>query len=182
MKTYFATSSQGKFKEAKELFEVAGLELEHFDVELTEIQTDNVEELALNSVREAYEKIQKPVFVEDAGVFIKSLKEFPGVYSKHALYTIGCEGIIKLMENAEDHSAEFRAVIAYKDGEQEKVFKGVCVGSIAREARGREGFGFDPIFLPEGKDKTFAEDVATKARLSHRALAIKSLIEHLKNG
>jgi len=89
MKTHFATSNQGKFKEAKELFDKNNLELEQYNEELTEIQTDNVEELALNSVREAYEKLNKPVFVEDAGLFIKSLKDFPGVYSKHAFHTIG---------------------------------------------------------------------------------------------
>lgn len=183
MKTYFATSNPGKFKEAKELFEKNGMELEQFKVELTEIQTDDVEQLALHSVREAYEELKQPVFVEDAGLFIKSLKGFPGVYSKHTYFTIGCDGVRKLLQNADDRTAEFRAVVAYKAGADgnEKVFKGVCVGSIAHESRGRGGFGFDPIFLPEGRDKTFAEDADTKASLSHRANALSELIEWLKS-
>lgn len=185
MKTiHFATSNSGKFAEAKKLFSESGLgpelKLERFDVELTEIQTDDVAELALVSVREAYEKLKKSVFVEDAGLFINSLKGFPGVYSKHAFFTIGCEGVLKLLESNKDRSAEFRAVVAYKDGAKEKVFKGTCAGSIALQARGREGFGFDPIFLPKGNNKTFAEDAAAKANLSHRAQALRQLITYLK--
>jgi XTP/dITP diphosphohydrolase len=180
MKTYFATSNPGKFKEAKMLFDKTDVELEHYDVELMELQTDNVEELALHSVRQAYKILQKPVFVEDAGTFIRALKDFPGVYSKHTCYTIGLPGVLKLMEGVDDRYAEFRAVVAYKNGEEEKVFKGVCAGNITSQARGREGFGYDPIFLPEGKDKTFAEDVETKSNLSHRAQALKKLIEYLK--
>jgi len=181
MKTYFATSNPNKFNEAKELFDKENLELEHYKVDLIELQTNNVEELALYSVRHAFKAIQKPVFVEDAGLFIKSLKDFPGVYSKHALHTIGLDGILKLLENVENRSAEFRAVIAYKTADEEKVFKGVCKGNIASQARGRDGFGYDPIFLPEGKNKTFAEDFETKSNLSHRAQAIRQLVEYLKN-
>jgi len=181
MKTYFATSNPNKFNEAKELFDKETLEIDHYKVDLVELQTDNVEELALYSVRHAFKAIQKPVFVEDAGLFIKSLKDFPGVYSKHTLHTIGLEGILKLLENIEDRSAEFRAVVAYKNREEEKVFKGVCAGNITSQARGRDGFGFDPIFLPEGREKTFAEDFETKSNLSHRAQALKKLVEHLKS-
>ncbi|MFH1424248.1 MAG: XTP/dITP diphosphatase [archaeon] len=179
---HFATTNPGKFREAKALFEKNNLELSQFNEELTEIQTDDVEQLALHSVREAYEKLKQPVFVEDAGIFIKSLKGFPGVYSKQAYLTIGLKGILKLLEGVEDRSAEFCAVIAYKDGSGEKVFKGVCIGNISREVRGRGGFGFDPIFLPKGREKTFAEDVETKSNLSHRANALSKLIGHLKNG
>jgi len=180
MKTHFATSNQGKFKEAKALFDKNNLDLEQYKIDLLEIQTDNVEELARYSVRLAFKAIQKPVFVEDAGLFIKALKDFPGVYSKQAYYTIGNAGILKLLEDMDDRTAEFQAVVAYKDRDNEKVFKGVCKGNIASQARGREGFGFDPIFLPEGKNKTFAEDVETKSNLSHRAQAIQKLIECLK--
>jgi|TARA_Y100000310_G_scaffold125137_1_gene123961 XTP/dITP diphosphohydrolase len=180
MKTHFATSNPGKFKEAKMLFNKNNLELEHYNVDLLEIQTDNVEELALYSVRHAFKALNKPVFVEDAGIFIKSLKDFPGVYSKHACYTIGLEGILKLLEGVEDRSAEFRAVVAYKDAENEKVFKGVCRGNITSQVRGRDGFGYDPIFLPQGKNKTYAEDLITKTDLSHRAQALKQLVDYLK--
>jgi XTP/dITP diphosphohydrolase len=182
MTYYFATTNPGKFSEVEEKFKEAGLELEQFNEELTEIQSDNIEEIALNCAREAFEKLGKPVFVEDAGLFIKSLKDFPGPYSKHAFFTIGPEGILKLLEGAQDRSAYFQAVIAYKDADKEKVFKGVCKGNIAAQVRGRGGFGFDPVFLPEGRDATFAEDVKTKASLSHRALAVEELISWLKNG
>ncbi|MFH1450409.1 MAG: XTP/dITP diphosphatase [archaeon] len=180
MKIYFATSNPVKFAEAKPHFDLAGLELEHHDTELVEMQTDDIEDLALDCVSQAYEEVEQPVFVEDAGMFIRALKDFPGVYSKQAYYTLGLDGILKLMEGVEDRYAEFRAVIAYTDGDEEKVFKGVCKGNIASQVRGRDGFGFDPIFLPEGKNKTFAEDVEAKSNLSHRALAMKQLVEYLK--
>jgi XTP/dITP diphosphohydrolase len=180
MKTNFATSNTNKFTEAKMLFDKENLELDHYKVDLIELQTDNVEELALFSVRNAYKALQKPVFVEDTGLFITSLKGFPGVYSKQTLQTIGWEGILKLLEGIEDRSAEFRAVVAYKDGDNEKVFKGVCAGNITSQARGREGFGYDPIFQPKGSEKTFAEDVVAKSNLSHRAQALEQLVKYLK--
>jgi XTP/dITP diphosphohydrolase len=180
MKTYFATSNPNKFNEAKELFDKENLELNHYNVDLIELQTNNVEELALFSVRNAYKALQKPVFVEDAGIFIKSLKGFPGVYSKQVCYTIGLDGILKLLEGVEDRSAEFQAVVAYKDKDEEKVFKGVCAGNITSQALGRDGFGYDPIFLPQGSEKTFAQDVVAKSNLSHRAQAIRQLVKYLQ--
>lgn len=180
MKIYFATSNPGKFREAKELLEKHGIGIVQYKAKLTEIQSNSAEEIALHSVREAHSKLKKPVFVEDTGLFIKSLKDFPGVYSKHAFYTIGLNGILKLLKGEKNRTAKFQAVIAYKSARHEKVFKGTCLGSIAHKIRGRGGFGFDPIFLPSGRDKTFAEDVRTKASLSHRAKALKKLAKYLE--
>lgn len=180
-KVYFATSNPWKYKEVKEKFEPAGIELGRFNLKLLEIQDGTHEEIALISARDAFKKKQKPVFVEDAGLHIKSLKGFPGEFSAYIFKTIGIKGILKLMENIKKRDADFISVIAYKDSKQEKVFKAVCRGSITYDIRGEDGFGYDPIFKPSGYGKTFAEDYSLKKRLSHRVKSTKMIINWLKH-
>ena len=182
MKTYFATSNKGKFTEAKELFEKAGLELKQYKVDLLEIQSDSLEEISKASARNAFKSLQKPLFVEDAGIFIKTLKGFPGPYSKYVFFTIGLEGILKLMDRVEERKAEFVSVVTYKDADKEKLFKGTCRGNITHKIKGQGGFGFDPIFIPQNHKKTFAEDFEFKKENSHRAQSVKKLADWLKNG
>ena len=117
MKIHFATSNPGKFKEAQELLKKYGIEVEQYNIDLIEIQSDSTEEIALTSVRTLFKEFQKPVFVEDAGLFVKALNGFPGAYSKHAFLTVGLDGILKLLKDEKDRTAEFQAVIAYKDNE-----------------------------------------------------------------
>lgn len=196
---YFATSNSGKFLEAKDAFEKAGLKLKQLKTELLEIQSDSLEEIALISAREAFKKFRKPLFVEDAGLFIKSLNEFPGPYSKHAFFTLGPKGILKLLEDKNNRSAEFVSAIAYISKNKEnvralksktehmhnwavqKVFKGVCKGSISHSIKGKSGFGFDPIFIPKRHNKTFAQDFEFKKKVSHRAQSLQKLIKWLSN-
>jgi len=122
------------------------------------------------------------VFVEDAGLFIDALNGFPGPYSSYVYRTIGVEGVLKLVEG-KSRGAAFVSVIAlYHPGKGVRVFKGMCRGVIAQHPRGFSGFGFDPIFIPEGVGKTFAEmREDEKNKLSHRGEAARKLIEWLKN-
>jgi len=181
MKTfYFATSNKGKFKEAREKFRTAGLKLRRKHVDLHEIQSDRLKEISLISARELAKTFKKPFFVEDAGLFVKNLKGFPGPYSKYAYFTIGPGGILKLMQGVKDRSAHFESVISFIDGKREKLFKGISRGKIANSVQGTKGFGFDPIFVPEGERKTFASDLSLKQRVSHRSLALKKLVSYLK--
>lgn len=181
-RVHFATSNDWKYKEARGEFGDAGLELGRIDLQLLEVQDGGHEEIALTSARDAYEKEEKPLFVEDAGLHIEELNGFPGEFSSYVFETIGLDGILKLMENVKKRKANFISVVAYKDSEQEKVFKSVCPGSITRQPQGKEGFGYDPIFKPEGHDKTFAEDYSLKKRLSHRVKVIDKIINWFKNG
>ncbi len=180
-KVYFATSNPWKYREVKEKFEKAGLELGQINMQLLEIQDGGHEEIALTSARDAFEKDKKPLFVEDAGIHIKSLKGFPGEFSAYVFKTIGINGILKLMENVKNREADFISVVAYKDSKQEKVFKAVCRGSITHEVRGEDGFGYDPIFKPKGHDKTFAQDYELKKKLSHRVKSTDMILDWLKN-
>jgi XTP/dITP diphosphohydrolase len=173
MKVYFATSNEHKFEEAKNILE--GIMLERFDFSHREIRSDSLEEIAREAVEKAYAEIQKPVFVEDTGLFIDSLNGFPGTYSGWVLGKIGFEGILRLIEGKDKCSAKFQTVIAYRDEEGTKTFFGECPGSIAKEAKGESGFGYDSIFIPEGHSQTFAQSIILKNKLSHRYISLLKL-------
>ncbi len=177
MELVFVTGNENKALEAREIL---GLDLVWEKMDLKEIQSDSLEDIAKSKVDDAYSKLKRPCFVEDAGLFIKALNGFPGPYSSFVNRKLGCNGIIKLMEGITDRSAYFKAVIAFHDGKDIHVFSGKCNGKIALLARGKSGFGFDPIFIPEGYEKTFAEEPEIKRRTSHRYNALMKFKEHLK--
>jgi XTP/dITP diphosphohydrolase len=123
--------------------------------------------------------------VEDAGLFVDALKGFPGPYAAYVYKTISNPGLLKLMENVKDRKATFRSVMAYYDGQSEPVcFEGEASGRIAYDeiwGNLKTGFGFDPIFQPEGSKKTFAEmTIEEKNGFSHRANAIRKFAEWYK--
>ncbi len=179
----FITSNKHKFEEARDILKRYGIRVERISIPVVEIQSNSIEEVAYNSLRYLVERRLVPSmsFLEDAGLFIKALKGFPGVYSAYVYRTIGCEGILKLMEGIEDRYAEFKSAIAFYDGKSIHVFTGVCRGCIGLEVKGSFGFGFDPIFIPEGFNKTYAElGNNVKNKISHRARALISMVKALR--
>jgi len=181
---FFITSNVGKFKEVVDIFKknLPDVMLEMYPAEKVEIQSSELEKIALFSARYIREKEKiDNFFVEDAGLFINALKGFPGPYSSYVYKTIGVNGILKLMKNVKDRRAFFKAVIAFCWKGDIYLFTGVVHGKIAEEARGTQGFGFDPIFIPNGDNRTFAEmTIEEKNKLSHRGKAIRKLINFLK--
>lgn len=117
-----------------------------------------------------------PFLLEDSGLFVDALHGFPGVYSRHALDTIGIEGILRLLAHDPGaRTAEFRSDLCYVDEDgAPHHFQGAVSGTLAPAPRGAGGFGFDPIFVPqEGDGRTFAEMTADeKNALSHRGRAV----------
>ena len=174
----FATSNLHKFDEASAALAKSGIKISHFPFQHREIRSDSLEDVAKEAVEEAYRRCAKPVFVEDSGLFIKALDGFPGTYSAWALRKLGIPGILRLMAGAKDRSAYFEACIAFHDGEGVKAFRGRCAGAIAEKAQGKAGFGYDPIFVPEGHSQTFAQNIELKNNISHR---YKSLLEFSRN-
>lgn len=174
MTIYFATSNQHKFQEAKSIFVdlVPSLKIEHFYFKHNEIRSDNIEEIATESLSVAFAQLKKQVFVEDTGLFINALNGFPGTFSAWVLGKIGNIGILNLIKNEKDRTATFRTCIAFTDGYSIQTFIGECYGRISTKARGRNGFGYDSIFIPEGYNETFAENPEIKNKLSHRYLSI----------
>ncbi|MEM2849765.1 MAG: XTP/dITP diphosphatase [Candidatus Bathyarchaeia archaeon] len=183
MNIYFATKNEGKFREAKPIFESLDLNLTMLDVDKIEIQSDSLEDIASYAAKELTERLNLKVVVEDAGLFIKSLNGFPGPYSAYTFKTIGLNGILKLMGGVSDRYAYFLSIVAYAEPEKPvKIFQGKVEGLITYEPRGFEGFGFDPIFQPlNGNGKTFAEMTSEeKNRFSHRAEAFRKLALWIK--
>jgi XTP/dITP diphosphohydrolase len=125
-------------------------------------------------------------FADDSGLEIEALNGEPGVYSAryagtHGDHDANIDLVLKKMELANDRTAQFRTVISLIIDHKEYFFEGMVKGIIRRERSGTKGFGYDPIFQPDGYDITFAEmDLDEKNKISHRAIAIRKLIEFLK--
>ncbi|MHA2059789.1 MAG: RdgB/HAM1 family non-canonical purine NTP pyrophosphatase, partial [Candidatus Ranarchaeia archaeon] len=174
-----------KLVEAQRILELYGFHVEQLITNpiLTEIQADTLDPIAIQSVKLALEIHNKPLFVEDSGLFIHSLKGFPGPYSSYVLKTIGLDGILSLMRNTVDRKAEFQAVIAYIHPLDKKVriFKGITRGKISLAIRGDQ-WGYDPIFIPHGQAKTYAEmGSPTKNEISHRSKALNMFAKWIQS-
>jgi len=186
-KIMFITGNSNKFKEVARIFHNENLNysLEQLNLEPTEIQADTIKDVALFKLNSIKEQINNSCFVEDAGFFVdKPLMGFPGVYSSYVYKTIGNNGILKLIDDFEDTKAHFQAVIVlyFKPLNEILTFEGEIEGKISQNIRGKEGFGFDPIFIPDiNPDKTFAElSMTEKNKISHRGQALRKLISFLK--
>jgi len=179
---WMGTSSDHKYEEAREVLTEYGVELERLSIDRVEIQADDPELIAEYSLKVL--DIDVPILIEDAGLYIDKYYGFPGPYSSYALRTIDNEGILKLMEGETERGARYLSAVAFRDGDTSVTFTGEVVGRIAMETRGTNGFGYDPIFMPEeGDGRTFGEmSAAEKARISHRARAFRKLGEWLRAG
>jgi XTP/dITP diphosphohydrolase len=184
---FFATGNIHKFNEARSILSQRGIAVGMLRLKGDEVQSDSLKEIAEKSVLNAYKKSHLPIFVEDAGLFIDALKGFPGPYAAYVYKTIDNVGVLKLMKNVKNRNAKFQSVIAYFDDQtpcNPQFFEGECTGKITqaeREAEGKSGFGFDPIFQPTGSSKSFAEmTIEEKNGYSHRAMAIRKFAEWYK--
>ena len=183
MPLIFVTTNRHKFEEAGEIARRHGIQIEWRDIPYVEIQADSLEDVICPGVQQACAMVNAPCFAEDAGLFIRALKGFPGPYSKYVFYTLGNEGVLKLMDGKDDRKAEFKSAVGYcEPGSKPRVFVGSVEGEITLECRGAHGFGFDPIFAPaEGDGRTFAEmRMNEKNRFSHRARAIEAFFKWFK--
>lgn len=179
---WMGTSSDHKYEEAREVLTEYGVELERLSIDRVEIQADDPELIAEYSLKVL--DVDIPILIEDAGLYIDKYYGFPGPYSSYALRTIDNDGILKLMEGETERGARYLSAVAFRDGDTSVTFTGEVVGRIAMEMRGTNGFGYDPIFMPEeGDGRTFGEmSAAEKARISHRARAFRKLGEWLRAG
>ena len=173
---YFASSNKNKYGEAKEILSNFGIKLGFFKCALEERQSDTLKEVAHHKVLDAFGQCLRPVIVEDDGLFIKALNGFPGTYSSFVFKTIGNDGILKLLNT--QRRAQFNSIIAYCDKKKRVLmFEGHISGKISKKPHGKK-WGFDPIFIPDGKKKTFAQ-IKEKNFISHRYLALKKFASWL---
>lgn len=190
MKLIFATNNQHKIQEARALigdrFELVTMMEAGIDMDIPEPH-ETIEANASEKSAVIYKLTGINCFSEDTGLEVKALNGEPGV--KSARYA-GDErsfdkNIDKLLSNLAgkpDWSARFKTIISLIMDGRETLFEGICEGRIVRERRGSQGFGYDPVFIPNGADKTFAEmSLEQKSLYSHRARAMEKLVAFLNN-
>lgn len=182
MRITFVTGNKGKLHEAQVALAPLGHDIVSADLHPIEIQGETLEEIAHAKCEVLIGKLPAPFFVDDGGLFVAALNGFPGVFSAHALKRIGVPGILKLMEGVPDRRAHFACVVTYYDGQTIHSFSGRCDGTLATAPRSDgHGFGFDPIFVPDGHAQTFGElSAQIKNKISHRGKALAQLMAHLQ--
>ena len=188
MKLVFATHNPNKFKEIQSLLpghiELLSLKDIGCDEDIEETG-DTIDENAIIKAEYVRNHYGYDCFADDTGLEVNSLAGAPGVFS--ARYAgekkddhANVEKLLSQLEKRDDRSARFKTVIALNLKGNENLFTGICEGVIIPERKGEKGFGYDPIFLPKGFDKTFAEmDLSEKSKISHRGMAFRELIEYL---
>jgi XTP/dITP diphosphohydrolase len=189
-KLVFATNNLHKLEEVRAI-----LEPDYQIVSLSELGCfDDIPETAVtlegNALLKAqyiYEKFGLDCFADDTGLEIETLNGEPGVYSaryagEDCVAENNMKKVLHLMDNAQNRRASFRTVIALIESGEHRFFEGKIEGAITKSPQGNHGFGYDPIFVPNGFDQSFAElSSEQKNEISHRALAIKKLVEYLQH-
>ena len=173
----FVSSNAGKVREVEAIL---GFPVEQLALDLPEIQALDVEAVVRAKALTAFARAGRPVVVEDTGLYIDALGGLPGALVKWFLVTIGPEGICALIPPDVDRGARARTAVALCAGETVEILSGETRGEIARRPAGAGGFGWDPIFRPDGAARTFAEmDQQEKNRYSMRRKALEQVRERL---
>ena len=166
---YFVSSNNHKFNEAESILNSFNIRIKFLKSNLDEIQSNSLEVIASKKAKFAFSKFNKPIIIEDDGLFVESLHGFPGPYSSYVFDTIGNKGVLNLVKK--NKKAKFVSLITYCDGKIIRSFHGTISGSISKSPKGK-GWGYDPIFIPNNTTKTFAE-LKNKNEFSHRYFALK---------
>lgn len=188
-KLIFATHNQNKVQEVKAVFDgfsIASLADLEYHQEIAETENTFVGN-ALLKARHVFEVFKTPVFADDSGLEVVALNGAPGIYSaryagEEKNHAKNNAKLLDALANETNRDAQFITVIAYKDATTELTFEGIVKGVIAKQASGSGGFGYDPLFIPEGYNNTFGElPKEIKLRLSHRSRAIAKLHQYLNS-
>ncbi|HXU32198.1 MAG TPA: non-canonical purine NTP pyrophosphatase [Thermoanaerobaculia bacterium] len=171
------TGNPGKLAEARRL---AGFEFDSVTLDLPEIQSLSYEEIVREKAAEAWRLFKAPLVVEEAGLGLSALGGFPGPLVKWMLEAAGPDAIARTAIALGDPRATAACLLLYKDGEHEILAEGETHGTLIAPGRGRNGFGFDPVFVPDGSGLTYGElDGLEKDATSHRGKAWRELLRRL---
>jgi non-canonical purine NTP pyrophosphatase (RdgB/HAM1 family) len=145
--------------------------------ELTEIQSLDVAEVAARKAADAYALLGEPVLVDDTGLTFREWNGLPGALIAWFVETVGAQGILDMTRTLTDRTATAVTALGYADANGVQVFTGAVTGTLATEPRGNDGFGYDPIFIPDHSDgRTFAQMTSQeKNKISHRARAVEAM-------
>jgi len=188
MTLVFASNNEHKIKEISSLLGDSFMLLSLHDINIIEDipeEEPQIEGNALAKARFVHNTSGMDVFADDTGLEIAALNDLPGVHSarfagENKDSSANIEKVLSMLGNSENRQARFRTIIALILDKKEFLFEGVINGTIIREKKGTGGFGYDPIFIPEGKIQTFAEmGLEEKNTISHRARAFEKLKDFL---
>lgn len=184
----FATNNQNKVDEVRsvlgKVFNILTLKEAGIDIDIPE-PYDSLEANATEKSKTIFSITNKNCFSEDTGLEVTALKGEPGVKSARYAgdgrsFDENIEKLLFNLKSTDDKTARFRTVISLIQDGKEYYFEGICSGKITSERKGNNGFGYDPVFIPDGSNKTFAEmDLTEKNKFSHRKKAMEKLIHFL---
>lgn len=186
----FATNNGHKIEEVSAMldgkFDLVSLKDCGITEDIPETQP-TLEGNALQKARYVYSRTGTDCFADDTGLEVEALNGAPGVHSARFAtsghdFDANNRLLLEKLKGRTDRKARFRTVIALILSGKEYTFEGIANGSIAEAKHGNEGFGYDPLFIPDGESRSFAElSPAEKNAISHRGLAVRKLVEFLKN-
>lgn len=156
---YYVTGNTGKFEEVSDFFKKSSskIRIKQYAVDIDEIQSLDQKLVVCDKIKKAFATVNKPLLLDDGGIFFEAYNQFPGTLSKFVFQGLGFKGLFKLVED--DNRASFILQLAYTDGTQTQLFEGVCKGTIVKptDLTSHPELPFTAIFKPNGSDKTLAE-------------------------
>ncbi|MBI4407606.1 MAG: hypothetical protein HY565_03850 [Candidatus Kerfeldbacteria bacterium] len=178
------TSNHQKAYEIGQALRPYGISVKPRAIELDEIQALDIATVVTHKVEQAYALVQRPVLVDDTGIFFVGYNHFPGIFSRYAFMSLGFAGLFKLITPGQ--RAYFCSYLALKTSAKAKpvLFKGVCRGRLLRTVRGpsKPKMPYDNIFIPDGDTQTFAQlGVTGKQRYDHRSKAVRKFARYYLN-
>ncbi|MGN6248165.1 MAG: RdgB/HAM1 family non-canonical purine NTP pyrophosphatase [Ginsengibacter sp.] len=186
----FATNNDNKVSEVRSIldgkFRILSLKEAGIDIDIPE-PYETLEENAREKAIVIHRLTKENCFAEDTGLEVDSLNGEPGVKSARYAgegrsFEKNIDKLLDKLAESKNRNAQFRTIICLICKGKEKIFEGICKGTIIAERRGNSGFGYDPVFVPDGSSKTFAEmTLAEKNAFSHRNKAVEKLTNYLKN-
>ena len=174
------TGNEQKIREFEVVLQGSGIRFEILRAEKPELRSDDPCEIVKVAAKTFSERLKKAVVVEDSGLFIDALKDFPGTCTKYVYKRVGNLGILKLMNGVKNRRCFYKSAVGYCEPEKEPIcFLGEEGGRIADRERGKSGWGQDRIFIPKGKSRTYAETRKPGSINEFRKRAIEKLKDYL---
>jgi len=175
----FITGNQAK---AEQLARYFNMPVKHKKLDLDEIQSLDLEKIVEHKTRQAHDIINSPVLVEDVSLKFHAFGNLPGPLIRWFLEELGNKGLCRILNHyRKDRSAIAEVIFGFFDGKNYKSFSGQMSGKIAAHPRGESGFGWDPVFIPDGSDKTWSEmNPDEQKKFSMRKIALKKLEDYLE--
>ena len=179
MDIYFLSSNIFKIKEVKKILESSDINIISYEKKISEIQSDNIEEIVIDKVIKGFKEIGRPIIVEQTGIFVDNFGKLPGGLTQVFWDSLQAEKFSEYFSSG-DASATAKTVIAFCDGKKLFTYEGEISGKIVSPPRGKRDFQWDCVFQPSGYDMTFAEMGEKKDEISMRKIALDKLKEDLE--